>query len=40
MWEQAVKDAGWGQTARGNDRHVDGGYKVTSMLFVAKVVLQ
>ena len=32
------EDAGW-QDA-GDNRHMDGGYKVTSMLFVAKAVLR
>ena len=34
------RDAGWGQLARGNNSHVDVGYEVTSMLFVAKAVLR
>jgi len=34
------KDAGWGQLERGNNKHVDVGYKVTGMLFVAKAVFK
>jgi len=34
------KDAGRGQLERGKNSHVDVGYKVTSMLFIAKAVFK